>query len=131
MSLTYDINSEKWFSCWKLSKIGHPEYYEDLFKYFKSLVIGMNKEELVEELEYLLKSKIEEPMGAPYQSVLYVYKNLPSLNAMTKSNNPEYPDEYVRKYTIKAWLEEIETWIFRQLVSLEPHIKFRDSQKLM
>jgi len=131
MSLTYDINSEKWFSCWKLNPLANPEYYEQLFKYFRSLVVGMDKSELIYELNELLAEKIEKPMGASYQSVLYVYKNLPSLSAFTKSNNPEFPDEYVRKYTIKKWLDEIEAWIFEQLILLEPNIKFRDGQKLM
>lgn len=131
MSLTYDINAEKWFSCWKLNSLANPEYYEQLFRYFRSLVAGMNKVELIYKLNELLVEKIEKPMGASYQSVLYVYKNLPTLNAFTKSNNPEYAEEYVRKYTIKAWLDEIEAWIFDQLVLLEPHIKFRDGQKLM
>lgn len=131
MSLTYDINSEKWFSCWKLNPLANPDYYESLFRYFKSLAAGMNKHELIATLDELLKEKIEKPMGSSYQSVLYVYKNLPSLNAFTKSNNPEYPDEYVRKYTLKAWLDEIEAWIFDQLVILEPQINFKDSQKLL
>ena len=109
MSLAYDINAEKWFSHWKLSPMSNPDYYEMLFRYFKSLVSGMGKHELIFELEELLKNKIETPMGASYQAVLYVYKNLPSLNAFTKSKNPEYPDEYVHKYTIKGWLDEIES----------------------
>ena len=131
MSLTYDINAEKWFSCWKLNPLANPEYYEQLFRYFKSLAAGMKKIELIYELNELLVEKIEKPMGASYQSVLYVYKNLPTLNSFTKSNNPEFPEEYVRKYTIKKWLDEIEAWIFDELVKLEPSINFRDSQKLM
>lgn len=131
MSYSYDINAEKWFSCWKLNSLANPEYYEQLFRNFKSLVAGMGRTDLIYELNEKLHEKIEKPMGTTYQSVLYVYKNLPSLNAFTKSLNPEYPTEYVRKYTIKTWLEEIEEWIFNELVSLEPLIKFKESQTLM
>ena len=131
MSLSYDINAEKWFSHWKLNPIANPDYYEMLFRYFKSMVAGMGRRDLILELDSMITEKIEKPMGASYQAVLYVYKNLPSLNAFTKSRNPEYPDEYVHKYTLKQWLDEIQTWIFDQLVMLEPNINFKDSQKLL
>lgn len=131
MSLTYDVNAEKWFSCWKIDPLANPEYHETLFRYFKSLAAGMGRADLVAKLNDLIHEKIERPMGSTYQAVLYVYKNLPTLNSFTKSKNPDFPEEYVYKYTIKGWLDEIEAWIFDTLVTLEPLIKFRDSQKLL
>ena len=131
MSLTYDINAEKWFACWKLNPMANPDYYEMLFKYFRSLVAGMGYPNLITELEDMIHEKIEKPMGAEYQAVLHTYKNLPSLNSFTKSLNPEYPTEYVKKHEIKKWLTHIENWIFSELVNLEPSINFKDAQKLM
>lgn len=131
MGYGYDINAEKWFSCWKINPLANPNYYESLFRYFKSLCAGMNRYDLITQLDTLIKTKVEEPMGANIAAVLWVYKNLPSLNSFTKSNNPDYPGEYVRKYELKTWLDEVEGFVFDKLVELEPSIRFKDSQKLL
>jgi len=131
MSYGYDINAEKWFSCWKINPLANPDYYETLFRYFKSLCAGMKKFDFIIELDKMIKKKVEEPMGASIAAVLWVYKNLHSLNSFTKSNNPDYPAEYVRKYELKMWLDEIEGWVFDKLVELEPSIRFKDTQKLL
>ena len=131
MSYNYDINAEKWFSCWKINQLSNPDYYEDLFRYFNSLCAGMKKTSYIIELKELIRVKIEEPMGSPLQSVLWVYKNLPTLNSFTKSKNPEYRNDYVYKYELKMWLDEIQAWLFDKLVDLEPEIRFKDAQKLL
>ena len=126
MSYTYDIKAEKWLSIWKLFP-QDPDYYERLFKYFKSLCASAKKWTLIDDLDHLIREK----MGTTLPIILYVYKNLPYLNAMTKSQNPDYPYEYVYKHDIKAWLDEIEAWIFRRCVDMEKDIRFKDSQKIM
>lgn len=131
MGISFDINSEKWLSIWKLNPLYNPNYYETLKKYFESLCHGMGKPELIQELNALIKEKLEEPLGSNWQSILFTYKNLPALNSMTKSRNPEYHAEYVRKYELKQWLEDIETWIFKELVQMEPEIRFKERQQIM
>jgi hypothetical protein len=130
MSIPFDINSEKWLSLWKLNKL-MPDYHETLRKYFINLAASLQHYELIKELETLIKKKIEEPMGASWAQILYVYKNLPYLNSMTKSKNPEYPHEYVMKYEMRDWLESIEQWIYTKLIELEPEIRFRERQTIM
>ena len=131
MSYGYDINAEKWFSCWKINPLANPDYYETLFRYFKSLCAGMKRVDLIIELDRLIEEKVESPMGSPLSAVLWVYKNLPALNSFTKSNNLDYVNEYVRKYELKTWLDEVEGWVFDRLVELEPQIRFKDTQKLL
>ena len=131
MSITYDIKSEKWLSIWKLNPLANPDYYETLFKYFKSLCISLGEKDLIYELDDMIKETIEEPMGSKIQLVLYAYKNLPSLNSITKSRNPEYPHEYVTKLELKRLLDIIEDWIFDRVTEFESRIRFRDSQKIM
>jgi len=131
MSLSYDIKSEKWLSIWKLNELANPNYYETLFKYFKSLCLSMGRLDLIEELDLLIEDKIEKPMGANIQLVLYTYKNLPALNSITKSNNIDYEYEYVRKIDIKKMLDEVEEWLFQKVTEFEGKIRFRESQKIM
>lgn len=131
MSYGYDIKSEKWLSIWKLNPLGDPDYYEKLFKYFRSLCHSMNQQGLVEVMEEKIKTTVEERMGTELSMVLYVYKNLPALNSMTRSKSPTYHQEYVYKSEIKRWLDDIEEWIFDELVGFETSIRFRESQRIM
>ena len=89
----------------------------------------MGREDLVKEMNYQIKSKIEDIMGTNIELVLYVHKNLPFLNAFTRSKNPLYADMNIYKYTITAWLNEIEQWIFRQAIELEGEIRFTISAR--
>ena len=91
----------------------------------------MGRLDLIEELDLLIEDKIEKPMGANIQLVLYTYKNLPALNSITKSNNIDYEYEYVRKIDIKKMLDEVEEWLFQKVTEFEGKIRFRESQKIM
>ena len=131
MSITYDIRSEKWLSIWKLNELANPNYYETLFKYFKSLCMSMGRLDLIRELDDLIDEKVSKPMGSPIQLVLFTYKNLPALNSITKSRNPDFKREYVTKMELKKWLDEVEEWIFEEVTGFEGKIRFRESQKIM
>jgi len=131
MSFGYDIKSEKWLSLWKLNPLADPDYHDKLFKYFKSLCMSMNRIDLIMELDYKIKEGVEDKLGTNINLALWVYKNLPALNSMTRSRNPAYKTEYVYKLEIKMWLDNIESWIFGQLVEFEPTIRFREAQKIM
>lgn len=91
----------------------------------------MIRGDLVEELSSMIKIEIEDPMGSSWEAVLFTYRNLPALNSFTKSLNPEYPNEYVRKYELKMKLDKIERWIFQQLVGMEQNIRFQERQTIM
>jgi hypothetical protein len=131
MSIGFDINAEKWISIWKLNSMANPDYYETMRKYFENLCLSMGRRDLVEELARIISVQLEEPMGSKWESILFTYKNLPALNSFTKSNNPEYHSEYVRKYELKVTLEGIESWIFSKLVEMESDIRFQDRQSIM
>lgn len=131
MTISYDINSEKWLSIWKLNKLANPDYYETMRKYYENLCKSLGREDLIQELNNLIQEKIEKPLGNKWQNILITHKNLPSLNSITKSHNPEYPEEYIYKYQLNEWLESIEKHIFNQLVQLEKNIRFKDRQTIM
>jgi hypothetical protein len=118
-----DINELRYNSIWLLTK-EDPNYYANLFKNAKAFFYGMDRKKLVDEMDKMIKNNIEEVMGASIELVLYVHKNLPFLNAFTRSKNPLYADINIYKYTITAWLNEIEQWIFQQAIELEGEIRF-------
>ena len=119
-----DINELRYNSIWLLSKEGNPDYYKALLKNAKAFFYGMDRMDLIEELTKIIKTKIENVMGANIQSILLTYKNLPALNSFTRSRNPLYADINIFKHTIESWLDEIEEWVFQQAIILEPEIRF-------
>jgi len=118
-----DVNELRYNSIWLLSK-EDPNYYANLFKNTKAFFYGMGKEDLAKEMDVKIKNQIEEVMGTSIELILYVHKNLPFLNAFTRSKNPLYADINIYKYTITAWLNEIEQWIFQNVIELEGEIRF-------
>jgi hypothetical protein len=117
------LNELRYNSIWLLTK-EEPNYYANLLKNAKAFFYGMEREDLVKELDLLIKRNIEDVMGTSIELVLYVHKNLPFLNAFTRSKNPLYSDVNIYKYTITGWLDEIEEWIFQQAIELEGEIRF-------
>lgn len=119
-----DANELRYNSLWLLPKQNNPDYYAMLIKNAKGFFYGMNRPDLVEDLNYIIKEKIEKTMGAELNNVLLTYKNLPTLNSFTRSKQTQYSKINIHKYTIQTWLDEIEEWIFRQIVRLEGEIRF-------
>lgn len=118
-----DVNELRYNSIWLLSK-EDPNYWANLFKNTKAFFYGMDREDLVKEMNEQIKTRIEEIMGTSIELVLYVHKNLPFLNAFTRSKNPLYSDINIYKYTITNWLTELEQWIFQNVIELEGEIRF-------
>lgn len=118
-----DVNELRYNSIWLLSK-EDPNYWANLFKNTKAFFYGMDREDLVKEMNEQIKTRIEEIMGTSIELVLYVHKNLPFLNAFTRSKNPLYSDINIYKYTITNWLNEVEQWVFQQAIELEGDIRF-------
>jgi hypothetical protein len=118
-----DVNELRYNSIWLLSK-EDPNYWANLFKNTKAFFYGMGREDLVKEMNQKIKGDIEEIMGTNIELVLYVHKNLPFLNAFTRSKNPLYADMNIYKYTITSWLTEVEQWIFQNVIELEGEIRF-------
>ena len=90
----------------------------------------MKREDLILALDNKIYEEVEERLGTNINMALYVYKNLPALNSFTKSKSASYKNDYVYKSEIKKWLENIEDWIFAQMVSFERLIRFRESQRI-
>lgn len=126
--LKRDINEVRFNALWLLSR-EDPNYFANLFKNAKAFFYGMGREDLVKEMNQKIKGDIEDIMGTTIELVLYVHKNLPFLNAFTRSKNPLYADMNIYKYTITAWLNEIETFIFQQAIGLEGEIRFTISAR--
>jgi len=118
-----DINELRYNSIWLLTK-EDPNYYANLLKNSKAFFYGMDRADLVKEMEKMIKDRIEDIMGTSIELILYVHKNLPFLNAFTRSKNPLYADINIYKYTITAWLNEVEQWVFQQAIELEGEIRF-------
>lgn len=119
-----DGNELRFNSLFLLPKQHNPDYYVMLFKNAKSFFYGMNRPDLVEDLDFIINEKIEKVMGTNIQNILHTYKNLPYLNSFTRSRQAQYSKINIYKYTIQSWLDAIEEWIFRQVVSLEGQIRF-------
>lgn len=121
--LKRDQNELRFNSLWLLSR-EDPSYYQNLFKNARGFFYGMDREDLVAEMDKMIKENIEDIMGTSIELILYVYKNLPFLNAFTRSKNPLCADINIYKYTITTWLNEVQDWIFRQAIELEGEIRF-------
>lgn len=119
-----DLNELRYNSLWLLSK-EDPNYYASLLKNAKAFFYGMDREDLVNEMNKQIKERIEDIMGTSIELILYTHKNLPFVNAFTRSKNPLYADINIFKYTITSWLNEIETFIFQNAIELEGQIRFQ------
>lgn len=129
MIIRRDNAEQKYYSLFLLPKDNNPRYFENLIRNAKILYYGLNRKDLIQELDYMLKEMIEKPMGTSIQNVLLVHRNLPTMNSFTRSKNPLYNQENVYKYTIQKWLDDIEMWIFQKAIELEPQIRFSAQPK--
>lgn len=129
MSLTRrDINATRYQSIFLLPKDNNPNYYTMLFKNTRAFFYGMQREDLVQKLDFIIKHKIEKIMGTSIGNVILTYKNLPTLNSFTRSRNPLYQNTNIYKYAMQEWFEEIEDWIFRNVTALEGEIRFDNTK---
>lgn len=119
-----DNNELRYNAIWLLPKQQNPDYYLMLFKNSKALFYGVNREDLVRDLDLIIHHKIEKVMGVSIHNLLLTYKNLPYLNSFTRSKNSQYASLNIYKYTIMGWLDEIEQWVFKRCVEIEPNIRF-------
>lgn len=119
-----DINELRYNAIWLLPKQGNGDYYKMLFKNARSLFYGMERFDLALDLDFLIEEKIEKIMGTDAQTILLVFKNLPTHNSFTRSRNPIYEGMNVYKFTIEKWLDEIEGWIMKKVIALEGQIRF-------
>ena len=123
-----DVSEVRFNSLFLLSKES-ANYWKDLLKNAKAFFWGMERQDLVDELNNMIEVLIEKPMGSDIDTILNVHKNLPTLNSFTRSRNPLHMGENIYKSTITRWLNEIETYIFKTAMSLEDQINFTLSGK--
>lgn len=124
-----DNNEQRFNAIFLLEKQGNPDYYRNLFKNTRAFFYGMKREDLIIELDELISLKIEKPLGATANTVLFVFKNLPYLNSFTKSRMGGRQEEYIYKHTLEKWFDEIEAWIFKKVTTLEEQIIFTSPPK--
>ena len=120
-----DLNELRYNSLFLLPKDSNPNYYKMLIKNFKAFAYGMNREDLIDDLDFIIREKIEKVMGVSMNQLLMVYKNLPYLNSFTRSKNPMYENMNIYKFTMEKWLEEVEDYVFRKAIQLEGQISFQ------
>ncbi len=118
-----DINQQKLITIWRLSDM-QPKYWETLFKWSKAFFYGLDRQDLIEELDRLIRVNIENRFAQPIDMVLYVYENLQALNSFTKIRHSDSDIVQVYKWQIRRWLKEIEDWIYQNITDLEPQIRF-------
>lgn len=116
-----DNNELRYNSIFLLEKKGNPDYYKELIRNTKAFFYGMRREDLLKEMNVLIKRKIEEKVGSKINYVLMVYANLTYYNSFTKQ---KYTGEYIFKHQLMTWFDELEEWIFRQVTLLEQDIRF-------
>lgn len=131
MSIKYDFNAEKYKLLYSMSKLSHPDYYQDLIRQFKSLAYSMGDEEGIRILNDKIYRTIEKPIGRPINVILMTYKNMPALNSMSRVYNEEAPKPYIYKYELKGLLDAIEDYIFERAQRYEGSIRFRDTDKII
>lgn len=124
-----DSQELRYNAIWLLPKFNNPDYYKSLFKNTKAFLHGFQRQDLIEELDTIIYEKIEKIMGTNINMVLMIYKNLPTLNSFTHPRNVVYKDIKIYKYTLEAWLDEIENWCFQKVMEFEHQIRFTGSQR--
>ena len=124
-----DNNELRYNAIWLLDKGTDPDYYKNLIKNTKAFFYGMNRSDLNRELDKQIHNLIERRVGVDINALLLIYKNLPYLNSFTKSRIAGKQDKYIYKFTIEKWLDEIEKWVFQNVILLEKHIRFTTPPK--
>jgi hypothetical protein len=117
-----DQNELRYNSIWLLTR-QDPDYFFALIRNAKGFFYGMDRMDLINEMEKMMEDKIENIMGVPIDLILNVHKNL-TLKGFTRSKNPLYADINIYKYTITLWLNELEKFIFQNVTMLENSIRF-------
>jgi hypothetical protein len=120
-----DNQELRYNAIWLLPKQNNPDYWTNFFRNIRAFFYGFQREDLLEALDTMIYEMLEKPMGAKLPTILIVYKNLKFHNAFTRSKNPLYAGVNIYKYTLEEWLNEIENWCFKQVITLEPEIRFQ------
>ena len=131
--LRADANVEKYRAVWQISGSLQPNVHVTAIRYFKSICQALERDDLITELDQLIYLKIERPLGCDILRAEHVFKNLPALNAYTRTQS-EFVDEYgsvIYKWQLNQSFEEIMDWMFRNLVQLEPDIRFSSEKPLL
>ena len=124
MLVKRDNNELRYNSIWLLQKQGNSDYYRQLFRNTKGFFYGMGREDLIDEMNKVIYETLERKLGAKIDQILLTYKYLPSPNSFTRSKVAGKESIDVRKFDLERWFDEVENWIFKAVITLEPDIMF-------
>jgi len=108
-------------------------YYMFVVRIGRSLFMACGYQELVDELDLMIKEIIEKPLNAPFVAIIDAFYNprfIYSKRAYTKiGDSIDY--KQVTRWEIRMRLEYIKDWIYDKATQLSPYIRFtRPSQMI-
>jgi len=103
-----------------------PYYYLFVVRTARSIFMVLGFEDLLEELNKMIKEEIEIPLQSQFVSVIHAFYNprfMMSKRAYTKvGDSIDYRE--VTRYEIMMRLEKVKDWIYDNVVRLSPYIRF-------
>jgi hypothetical protein len=131
--LRVDPNSEKYRSVWLVGQSAMPNQYQTAFRYAKNIFLSLGRNDLIRQLDALIKREIEDPLGCDLNRAQIIFKNMPFLNSFTRTDS-QYVDELgvkIYKWQIQQRFETIMDWVYQQMVYLEGSIRFAAEKPIL
>ncbi|CAK0747185.1 hypothetical protein CCP1ISM_260002 [Azospirillaceae bacterium] len=116
-----DNNELRYNSIFLLTKQGNPDYYKELIRNSRAFFYGMRREDLNDEMNNFIKKNIEKRCGKSIDYVLLIYRYMNNFKNFMM--NP-HTEKYIYKQELNKWLDQLEQWIFINVVKLEDNIRF-------
>ena len=95
--------------------------------------MSLGYDDLVIEMDALIKEIIEIPLHADFVSIIHAFYNprfMFSKQAYTKiGDSIDYQE--VTRYEIMMRLEYVKDWIYDKIVELSPYIRFTRTQQML
>lgn len=89
--------------------VGSPNYYELVISTARNLFQLCHKNDLIDELNEYIKVKIEDKLGKKLMMILYVHRNMPTIQSETR--HPLNPEISFYKPQITQLLEDMKEFI--------------------
>lgn len=110
-----------------------PMYYLLVVRLARSIFMSLGYDDLVIEMDALIKEIIEIPLHADFVSIIHAFYNprfMFSKQAYTKiGDSIDYQE--VTRYEIMMRLEYVKDWIYDKIVELSPYIRFTRTQQML
>lgn len=108
-------------------------YFNSLFRLGRSIFIQLGYNDKAQELENMIKYKLEKPLNSPLFAILQAYYNVRFIHsklAYCKVGDGINTIEITR-YEITVILEEIKEWLYDEITQLTHQVRFTNSQNIL